>query len=62
MTVNVSIFYQTSGVIPSIIYYSNTKHPFFMNKALLLFRAISHFRKNSKRNTKGVCLSVKYDR
>ena len=62
MRVDVSIFDQTLGVIPSIIYYSNTSHLFYMNKSLLLLRAISYFRKNSKCNTKGVCLSVKYDR
>ena len=48
MAVNVSIFYETSGVIPSIIYCSNTRHPFCMNKALLVLRVISHFRENSK--------------
>ena len=62
MTVNVSIFYQSSGVIPSTIYYSNTRHPFCMNKALLALRAISYFRENSKFNRKGVYLSIKYDR
>ena len=35
MTVNVSIFYQRSGVNPSTVYYSNTRHPFCMNIALL---------------------------
>ena len=62
MTVNLLISYQTSGVIPPIIYYRNTRHPFCMNKALLLLRAISLFRKNSKCETKGVYLPVKYDR
>ena len=32
-----------------------------MNSVLLPLRAISHFRKNSKCNTKGVYLSVKHD-
>ena len=60
MTVNVSISYQSSGVTPSKVYYSNTRQPFWMNTALLPLRDIVNLRKNSKCNTKGVYLSVKY--
>ena len=61
MTVNVSIFYQCSGVTPSKSYYSNTRHQFFMNSALLPLRPIFHLRKNSEWNTKGAYLSLKKD-
>ena len=55
---NVSIFYENSGVTPSKLYYSNIKHTFRMNKALLPLRTILHLRKNSKCNTKGTHYSV----
>ena len=55
MTVNVPIFYQSSGVTPSNVYYSNARHPVCINTALLPLRAI-------KCNTKGLYRSVKYDR
>ena len=42
MTVNVSIFYQSSVVTLSNDYYNNTRDPFCMNTALLPLRAILH--------------------
>ena len=46
MTVNVSIFYQNSGLTPSKHYYSNTRCHFRMNSALRPIRAILHLRNN----------------
>ena len=48
MTVNVSIFFQSSGMTPSRVYYSNN-----INAALLPLRAILHLWKNFKCNTEG---------
>ena len=62
MTVNVSMFYQSSGMTPSKVYYSNTRHHFRMNSALLPLRAILHLRKDSKYNRKGAYIPIKYDR
>ena len=59
MRVNVSTFYQCSGVTPSKAYYNNTRHHFCMNSALLLLRPILHLSKNAKWNTKGAYLSLK---
>ena len=47
MTVNVSIFYQNSGLTPSKLYYSNTRCHFHMNSTLPPTRAILHLRKNA---------------
>ena len=59
MTFNLSIFYKNSGLTPTKLYYSNTRHHFRMNAALLPLRAILHLRKNSKYNTKGAYYSLK---
>ena len=40
MIVNVVIFYESSGVTPSKVYYSNKRHHFCMNTALLLMMII----------------------
>ena len=61
MTVNVSIFYQSSEVTPSKFHYSNARHQFHMNSALIHLRPILHFRKNSKCNKKGAYFSPIYD-
>ena len=59
MTANVSIFYQSSGMTPSKVYYSNTRYHFSMNSALFPLRPILHLTKNPKCNTKGVYFSTK---
>ena len=45
MTFNLSIFYKNSGLTPTKLYYSNTRHHFRMNAASLPLRAILHLRK-----------------
>ena len=52
MAVNVSIFYQSSGVTPSKVCYSNTRHQFCMKLALLPLRVSLDLRNISKCNTK----------
>ena len=44
----VPIFYQSSSVTSSKVYYSNTRHQFCVNWALLSLWPILHLRKNSK--------------
>ena len=61
MTVNVSIFYQSSGMTPSKVYYSNARHNSCMISSLVPLRSILHLRKSSKCNTKGAYFSIKYD-
>ena len=46
MIVNVSIFYQNSGLTPSKLYYSNTRCHFCMNSVFPPIRAVLHLRKN----------------
>ena len=54
MTVNVPILYQSSGVTPSKVYYSNTRHSFCITS----FKTILQLRKYCKCDTKRACLSV----
>ena len=60
MTVNVSLFCQSSGVTSSKVSYSNTIHHFCMNTALLPLRTTLDLKKNSSCNTKEAYLSGRY--
>ena len=49
MTVNMSILNPNSNLTQSKVYYSNARHQFCINWALISLRAIVHLRKNPKR-------------